>query len=317
LSATLRTASGMSSSVITLAGGLLLIVLALILPGPAFAEVLNSASRYPEGPLAADGGLYYAEMGSDRVLFWDGDQTRMLWGERGCLPTSISRYADGFVVLCHRPGVLVVLSRDGEARRVISQDTDGQRFVTPNASISDTRGGVYFSSSGQFAQRSLATGAVFYLDAAGGLREVAFGIHYANGVALSPDEMVLYVSAHLARQVLAYSVAPDGSLSNARVHLDLDDLVAQEAGRSWEVGPDGLAVDRAGNLYLAEYGAGRVLIVSPDGDLLATLPIAEPYVTSPALSPDEATIFVTAPAARDPMKFGKVYAIANPVHAGR
>ena len=80
-------------------------------------------------------------------------------------------------------------------------------------------------------------------------------------------------------------------------------------------GPDGLAVDREGNLYVAEYGAGHLLIVSPERKLLATIDVPEDYVTAPALSLDETRIFITAPVSLfDPTEPGKVYEVANPVH---
>ncbi len=292
----------------------------LLFAGSAVAEpprttTLNDASPYPEGPLARDGGVYYAEMGRDRILFSDGKRTTQLWEASGCGPTSVSEYRSGFVVLCHRPGALAVISRTGETRGIILEDVNGQRFVTPNASISDARGGVYFSSSGSFAPDGPRTGAVLYLGADGRLRRVAEGIHYSNGVALSRDGRTLYVSEHLSRNVLAYPVAADGSLGSRRVHFSLDDLVGTDPLRRWDVGPDGLAVDDHGNIYVAEYGAGRLLVVSPEKQLVTTVEVDEQYITAPALSSDGATLFVTAPSARDPRQPGRVYAISNPVHA--
>ena len=290
----------------------------LFLAGSALAGspqmvTLNDSSPYPEGPLARDGGVYYAEMGGDRVLFSNGDGTRLVWKASGCGPTSVSDYGSGFVVLCHQAGALAIISPTGETHEIVSEDIDGQRFVTPNASTADGRGGVYFSSSGAFAPGGPSTGAVLHLDDGGRLRRVAEGIHYSNGVALSPDGGTLYVSEHLSRNVLAYAVAPDGSLGDRQLYFSLDDLVGPDSSRRWDVGPDGLAVDDSGNLFVAEYGAGRVLIVSPEKELVATVKVDEQYVTAPALSPDGVTLFVTAPSARNPSQPGKVYAIGNPV----
>ncbi len=153
---------------------------------------------------------------------------------------------------------------------------------------------------------------MLYLDRDGGLRRVAGGIHYANGVALSSDGRTLFVSEHLSRNVLAFDVADDGSLSGRRIFLKLDDIDGPDDGRSWEVGPDGLAVDRDDNLYIAEYGAGHLLIVDGKAKLRATIPVPEAYVTSMAFSADQSVLYITAPNSIFATG-GKVYSIANPV----
>lgn len=313
LAGTLRAAVGKSSC----ATAFVAIMLAASLPASSATAappvVLDPTARYPEGPLVADGGLYYAEMGTDRLWFAGSDGRKVIWEAPGCLPTSVEAYRDDLLVLCHRPGVLALVTRAGDLRGVIDTDSDGRRFVTPNASAPDGHGGIYFSSAGMFSPQAPVGGAVLHLTASGQLTRVAEGIHYANGVAVSDDGKTLYVSEHLARNVLAFDVAEDGALSGRRIAVHLDDLVGPDDGRGWEVGPDGLAVDRAGNLYVAEYGGGRVLVISPGGALLHEIPVPERYVTSAEPSPDEKTLYVTAPAATNPSIPGKVYAITNPV----
>jgi gluconolactonase len=298
--------------------------LALFVAGGGFAALaagtlvtINSHSAYPEGAFVEDGVLYYTEMGNDRVMRWDGTANHVVWQRPGCYPTGIARGGspDELIILCHREGALLRIGLDGETRAVIDTDENGRHFVTPNAVTNDARGGIYFSSSGDFAPTAKAKGAVLYLDATGRLRRLAEKIHYSNGVALSHDGRTLFVSEHLSRNVLAFDVAGDGSLSGRRIFVKLDDLEAADPGRGWEVGPDGLAVDRDDNLYLAEYGAGHLLIVDRDGKLLATVDVPEPYITSVAFSPDQATLYITAPANMWATG-GQVYAVANPVRQG-
>jgi sugar lactone lactonase YvrE len=283
--------------------------------GPeAGRAAINPKALYPEGPLVDGDFLYYAEMGGDRVMRWDGAENRAVWSRKGCGPTSVSRADDGALnVLCHREEALVRISPAGETLKVVDRDEEGLTFRTPNASVNDGKGGVYFSSSGSFSPSAASEGAVLYLDRNDRLRRLAEGIHYANGVALSPDGKTLYVSEHLSRNLLAFDVAADGTLSGQKVFVALDDLVGTEPGRSWEVGPDGLAVDRQGNLFVAEYGAGRFLVIDPGGALLGTVAVPEPYITGLALSPDEGRIFITAPISRMIPFNGTVSSLANPL----
>jgi sugar lactone lactonase YvrE len=285
-----------------------------IAEGPEEGRVtINPKALYPEGPLVDHTSLYYAEMGGDRVMRWDGEN-HVVWSRKGCGPTSVSLAEDAALnVLCHREEALVRISLAGETLKVIDRDEKGLTFRTPNASVNDGKGGVYFSSSGSFSPVAASEGAVLYLDRNDRLRRVAEGIHYANGVALSSDGRILYVSEHLSRNLLAFDVAGDGTLHGRRIFVALDDLVGAEAERGWEVGPDGLAVDRRGNLFVAEYGAGRFLAIDPGGALLDTVAVPEPYITGVALSPDEERIYITAPISRMIPFNGTVSAIVNPL----
>ena len=279
--------------------------------------VLNPDAAYPEGPLVDGGSLYYAEMGNDRVMRFDGAENHVVWERPGCGPTSVARGGDGtLIVLCHPQWLLARITPEGKTVELIEEDANGQRFINPNASVNDGKGGIYFSASGYFAPTASTQGAVLYLAADGRLSRVAEGIHYSNGVALSPDGGTLYVSEHLGRRVLAYDVAPDGSLANRRTFVELDAIEPVEPGRPWEAGPDGLAMDREGHLFIAEYGAGHVLVVDASAKLVATVPVPERFVTAPVLSADEATLYIAAPGTRGPPYEGKVYATPNPV-AGR
>jgi sugar lactone lactonase YvrE len=280
---------------------------------PALTTI-NPDSAYPEGPSVVDGALYYAEMGNDRVMRFDGSGNTVLWNGSGCGPTTVAPLGDGrFAVLCHRADAVALITRDGKDIGMVARDRDGRPFTNPNAGAVDGKGGIYFSSSGIFSPGAPATGAVLHLDAAGTLTRVAEGIHYANGVALAPDGGTLYVSEHLERRVLAFDIGGDGTLSNRRTFVALDDLEGAEPERSWEVGPDGLNVDRDGNLIVAEYGAGHLLVVDRNGRLAATIPVPERYVTASAFDAPEQHLFITAPASLMDPSQGAVYAIAWPL----
>ena len=81
-----------------------------------------------------------------------------------------------------------------------------------------------------------------------------------NGVALSPDESLLYVTDYNAGLVRVFDVANDGSFSRAREFVSV-------------AGPDGMAVDKAGNLFVASYNVGAIEVFAPDGEHWGTIDV--------------------------------------------
>lgn len=88
-----------------------------------------------------------------------------------------------------------------------------------------------------------------------------------DGLAFSPDEKILYVNnggpMPKQKQIFAYDVQSNDTVTNRRLFIDF-------TGERGLGGPDGMEVDRQGNVY--SRGAGGVWIVSPDGKRLGQLP---------------------------------------------
>lgn len=242
-------------------------------------------AHYPEGPLWEAGVLYYAEMFLDRIMRIEGETATVLWQQPGCGPTSIAPYGAGeLVILCHRAGRLVRIDRQGLERGRIESDGAGAGFLDPNDSIADGRGGIYFTISGIFAVDAPSEGTVHHLSPEGIVTRLAAGLRYANGVILDGKRKRLLVSEHLARRVLSFPVHEDGRLGLASPFAVLDALAPPVEDASPLAGPDGLELDEQGNLYICEYGAGRVLVVGPDGRLRTIIPWSQPFITNIALA---------------------------------
>lgn len=277
--------------------------------------VVNAHAFYPEGPLWSGGSLYYAEMPTNRVLRWDGRTNEVFWSREDCGPTSIAPYGGtGFVILCHYEDVLVHVDGTGHTVKVFRRDADGKRFKNPNDSISDGQGGVYFSGSGIFNKYAPASGAIYHLAPGGQIRKRVAGLRYSNGVVMAGGGKRLFVSEHLARRVLEYAVEPDGTLIFQGVYVDLDET-APPSGTTYEqAGPDGLEVDAAGNLYICEYGAARVLIVNDRRELSGIVPFSQRFLTNIALDTNAAWMTLTGASdnRKQPLP-GRVERIRNPI----
>jgi sugar lactone lactonase YvrE len=264
-----------------------ILALLLLLGGTAAAaDRVLAAADYPEGPLWHHGRLYYAEMMKDRIVVSDLQSTSTFWRLPGCGPVSVAPYrGDEILVLCHLIHRVVRVSAEGESIQVIAHDGDGRPFVHPNDSSADGKGGVYFTASGEFALAAPATGAVLHLAADGTLRRLAGGIRYSNGIAFDGAHHRLLVSEHLDRRILAYPLRADGGLGPPQVFFDFERLPFADEALDPLAGPDGLELTDDGRLIVAEYGAGRIHLVSPAGAWLGTLGGFQRYVTDMALLP--------------------------------
>jgi sugar lactone lactonase YvrE len=95
--------------------------------------------------------------------------------------------------------------------------------------------------------------------------EVAGGIAYANGIALAHDGSLLYVGESLTGILWAYPVKPDGTLGTRSRFA--------QTPRTEEMSvPDGITVDERGNVFVAHYGAGEILMYAPSGTLALRIP---------------------------------------------
>ena len=266
------------------------VVVFLVVSSSAFAgsTVKRSPAFYPEGPVWQSGVLLVAEMGADRILRLNENERTVFWSQKGCGPTAIARFRDdSFAVLCHRARKVVIISQTGDIVSEIARTPSGEQFNNPNDAIADGDGGIFFSDPGLFSVRAPAIGHVYHLSSKGSLRSIAQGLRYPNGVAYRPESRTLLVAEHLRKRVLELSLDKQQNVVSSRVLLDLKPLL-----KSWfvgypEAGPDGIELDGE-DVFVAVYGAGRVILVRPQQRHIIKIPI--PYVTNVAVSPNSIAI---------------------------
>jgi sugar lactone lactonase YvrE len=86
---------------------------------------------------------------------------------------------------------------------------------------------------------------------------VADGVAFPNGMVVTPDNTTLILAESYGKCLTAFTVAPDGSLSNRRVWADLGDSY-----------PDGICLDAEGAVWFADVPNKRCVRVREGGEVL-------------------------------------------------
>jgi len=154
-----------------------------------------------------------------------------------------------------------------------------ERMSQPN-DLAINADGVLYASDPDWEHN---TGRVWRVDRDGRVILAADGMGTANGIEVSPDGRTLYVNESVQRNIWAFSIAADGTLSNKRLLRRFDDY-----------GMDGMRVDLDGNLYVSRFGKGTVVKLAPDGTLLREIKLPGDRPSNLCFGgPDGRTVYVT------------------------
>lgn len=144
--------------------------------------------------------------------------------QKGCGPSGLIETPDDtLLVTCYDSNTLAEVSLEGETVGTIKKDSAGEPFLGPNDFTKDSEGGIYFSASGVYTADAPTQGKVYYRAPGDKFRPVAKGIHYSNGLGLTPDGRLL-VAEMLEKRILSYRVEDDGSLGDRQVFANTQEL---------------------------------------------------------------------------------------------
>jgi gluconolactonase len=257
-------------------------------------RTLDADAQYPEGPLWRDGALFYVEFATQRISRWLDGRKSLFWSEPGTGPCALGAWRNGFLLCAYDANALIEIDRNGRTVARFDRDRQGQAFVGPNDLAPDGAGGFFFTASGAFDVAAPASGAVLHIDAAGSIRRRAEGLHYANGLAFDPVRRRLFVSEHLAARIIAFDVSDKGSLAGPTIFCDLPSMAPHPLAREPYAGGDGIKLAANGNLLVAHFGTGRLVVLARDGSLVRTIEIPLRWPTNLAIDPATGAAAVTA-----------------------
>jgi sugar lactone lactonase YvrE len=129
-----------------------------------------------------------------------------------------------------------------------------EHFKGPNDLIFDSKGNLYFTDQGQTGMTD-PTGRVYRLSPDGKLDTLLDNGPSPNGLVLSPDEKALFVAMTRSNAVWRLPLHADGTTTKAG-------LFFQSFGTA---GPDGLAMDDEGSLFVCHPSLGSIFVLNADG----------------------------------------------------
>jgi sugar lactone lactonase YvrE len=157
-------------------------------------------------------------------------------------------------------GVVLRLGPDGSLVRHAVLDEASKAHW--NEIVIDGRGNAYVNDVGfdLAGGDPPAPGRIALLTPDGLLRQVADGLGFPNGMAVTADNSTLICAESYGQRLTAFDIAADGSLCNQRVWADL-------AGAA----PDGICADAEGAVWYADVPNKRCVRVGEGGKVLQTI----------------------------------------------
>jgi sugar lactone lactonase YvrE len=227
-------------------------------------KTLMTGLAFGESPRWHDGRLWVSDWGAQEILAVDpagGEPEVMVRVDFPSIPMCMDWLPDG--------RLLIVASAD---RRLLRREPDGTLVTHADLSqlpakgwneiVVDGRGNAYVNGAGfdMMAGEEPSPGYVALVTPDGDAREVAGGIRFPNGMAVTPDNGTLVVADSYAGELKRFEIADDGGLSEGRVWADLGDGV-----------PDGICVDEEGAVWYADVPNKRCVRVREGGEVLQTV----------------------------------------------
>lgn len=140
---------------------------------------------------------------------------------------------------------------------------------------------------------SAGTGQLWRIDPDGKTQRLDQDLGTTNGIEVSPDGQTLYVNESVQRNVWAYNITADRTLTNKRLVRKFDDY-----------GFDGMRCDVDGNLYVTRHGKGTVVKLSPAGEILREIEVLGTSPTNICFGgPDGKTAYITEAAQQRIVQF--------------
>lgn len=278
---------------------------------------------FTEGPAwHPSGNVYFSDIANNRIMRRDRNGVVHTYRTPSGRTNGLCFDLEGRLICCEGGGAesnrrVTRIEHDGTLT-VMAEFFEGKRINSPNDCTIDSKGRIYFTDPryrdpkdlAQFDSDGRRIEGVYRIDDVGKVaRIITHEVERPNGIAVSPDEKFLFVADNRNdgpdassgnRKLWRFDLKPDGTVDRSSRKMLFD----------WgtDRGPDGMAIDRKGRLYVAagfnfpnppaetvvKYKAG-IYVISPDGKLLQFIPVPIDMITNCAFGDqDLQTLYITS-----------------------
>lgn len=240
-----------------------------------------------EGPsFDLEGRLWLVDVAHGRVFRVSPQAEWTVVAQYDGQPNGLKFHKDGRVFIADREnGVMELDPVNGKIKPFIPRDRLEPGYKGLNDLFFAANGDMYFTDQGMTGLQD-PTGRLFRYSAGGKLDCLLDNIPSPNGLVMTPDETILYLAVTRGNCVWRVPIGHDGKVFRVGIFVQLSGSLG---------GPDGMAMDEAGNLVLAQVGSGSCWQFSRLGEPIARIrSSAGLMVTNMAYGgPRARTLFIT------------------------
>lgn len=280
----------------------------------ARVEVLAEGYEWSEGPVWIESKkmLLFSDVPRNTIYQWTEKEGAKVYltpsGYTGAEPSlsaepgsnGLTLDNDGRLILCqHGDRRIARLESDFDSPKpvfsTIADRYEGKRFNSPNDAVVRRNGDTFFTDPPyglpqheKDSTKEIEFQGVYKVSASGQVSLLVDSITRPNGIALTPDQKTFIVANSDSEKAILYAfdLAENDSVVNPRIFYDLTEAAKTDKGV-----PDGLRIDRNGNVFAT--GPGGVWIFNSGGKVLGKIRI--PALTANcALADDDKTLYLTS-----------------------
>lgn len=251
-------------------------------------QVLTSGLAFGESARWHDGRFWLCDWGAQEVIAVDPQGTRevVVRVDFPSMPMCIDwlpeRLGGRLLIMSASDGLL--LRRETDGTLVPHADLSRLSPYSWNEVVVDGRGNAFVNNVGfDFPGGEFAPGTIAVATPDGSTRQVADGIAFPNGMAVTPDGTTLIVAESYASRLTAFDIAADGGLSNRRVWADLNGGV-----------PDGICLDAENAVWYADVPNRCCTRVREGGEVLQVVELDRGCFSCALGGADLRTLFMVA-----------------------